>query len=151
MLHSKLFIMVFAVSALAYYALFYYVIISSSHVFITNTPVYLIYAVSLSSALVLAASLYTARISISSAKRAASGSSASMLTVLSGSIISGCGCSTPILGSLLYPLGMNSIGVWGIVSFVNTYQNYLMGIIIAINVTLFFYYVRNADGSCRVK
>ncbi len=151
MLRSRFFIAVLVISAVSYYALFYYLVLGNEHVFIINTPMYLVYALAVSSAAVLAASLYTARLIKALAKTAASGGTFSVISATTGGIIIGCGCSMPILGSILYAFGMNSISVWGAIAFVNSYQAYLLGIIILINAMLFYYYSGKGAAACRTR
>ena len=56
-----------------------------------------------------------------------------------GGLVASCGCETPILGSILYPLGLNFIAVGNVISFISRYNFTLLGIFIAINMMLIFY------------
>ena len=134
-----------AVAAFIAYNLFYNYLIklSSYEIFITTVPMYMVDTLIATSAILLSLSVFgimqsrRRRKSISKSAIPSSAISVAMPSV--GGLVASCGCETPILGSILYPLGLNFIAVGNVISFISRYNFTLLGIFIAINIMLIFY------------
>jgi hypothetical protein len=137
---------------IVYYALFYYIITNSSYgVFFTTAPRYLIYAMAVASAVLMSISIYSLMQSRPFRRRGLSGSTFSVASTFVGSLASSCGCSTPILSSILYTIGAGALGVSSIVVSITRYQIPILAGLIFLNIILSYYYLGKLSSECRLK
>ncbi|MDE1874196.1 MAG: hypothetical protein KGI04_03710 [Candidatus Micrarchaeota archaeon] len=137
---SPFYILVAIVAIVAYYALFSYLIISSNKgIFLVTAPIYLVYALILSAAVLLATSVYAVSVSIRARYAGAEGSALSIITSSFGGLIIGCNCYAPIFASMLYAIGFGSLQVSSAISFLGVYQVWLVALLVAANL-IFIYY-----------
>ncbi len=139
----------FVAGSILYYLFIRYIItISSQGVFLITMPLYLLYAVSISSALLLTVSAYSMRLSYAHGLMGISDGTASAATTVVGSLVTSCGCSAPVLGTILYLLGANAIGVSGAIAFIATNQEWLMAAVILANLLLAYYSLGRLTYGC---
>ncbi len=144
-------IALFIAGAILYYFLIEYVItISSQGIFLITMPLYLLYSVSVSSALLLTISAYSILLSRKYGMMGLENGTASAVTTLAGGLVTSCGCSAPILGTILYLLGANAIGVSGTITFVATNQEGLMAAVILANILLAYYSLGRLAKGCSI-
>ncbi len=137
---SPIMILVFAVIAILYYFLIHFLITASSHgLFLITLPSYFIYVLALTSSLLMTISIYQIHISLKNRLLAAGEGATSAITTIAGGLITSCGCSSPILSTILYGIGVNIIGVSGAISFVASNQEWLIGIAILVNLVMSYY------------
>lgn len=137
---SPRFILLFAVMAIAYYFLVRFIITASSQgLFLTTMPVYYIYALAMTSSLLITISIYQIAASFKQKFTAAGEGAASAITTIAGGLVTSCGCSSPILTTILYDIGINVIGVSGTISFIASNQEWLISIAILANLALSYY------------
>ncbi len=137
---SPIMVLAFAVIAILYYFLIHFLITISSHgLFLITLPSYFIYMLSLTSSLLMTISIYQIHISLKNRILAVGEGATSAITTIAGGLITSCGCSSPILSTILYGIGVNIIGVSGAISFVASNQEWLIGIAILANLILSYY------------
>lgn len=144
-------IALFIASGIGYYLLIDYIILASSKgLALVTAPLYMIYIVAITSALLLTVSVYSIRLSLRYELQGISEGTASVLTTFIGSLISSCGCSAPILAVILYSIGVNAFGVSSALSFINSNQYLLLGIVSLVNLLLIYYSVGKVAEGCRI-
>ncbi len=128
--------------AILYYYLFRTVITASSHgIFLPATPAYLMYGISLTSALLLAVSMHAVFSAFRPRRAGASCGVLSVGSAFAGSIFSSCGCSAPILGTLLYGIGVNSFAAANLMIVIGDNSSSLLYIILLIDLALLYFYL----------
>ena len=147
----------FAVFALAsgilYYALFRFVASIGSHgILLITLPEYAVAAASAASAVLLTIAVYiTYNAGRQEVKKGAVGGGVlSAASTFVGGMVAGCGCSAPLLGTLLYAVGVNVLGVSSAIDYIGKYQVLIVGIVILIDVLLSYYYLGVSAVRCRV-
>lgn len=141
-----------AIGAAAYYYFILYIIrISNSGLVLITAPIYLIYLTVATSAVLLTVSIYSLRLSLKNMASDVSEGAASIVTVFIGSLVSSCACTAPILGTILYGIGFDSLGVSGALSFVGSNQYLLLGIVSLANLFLIYYSLGKLSGACRLR
>ncbi len=135
------FYLIFAlVASVVYYELFRYLILASNKgVFLVTVPIYSIYVLVISSALLIAISIYAVSRSVHAKFAGAEGIALSILTSSFGSLVVGCSCYAPILSSVLYAIGFGTLQVSSAISFLGVYQVWFVVSFIAVNL-IFIYY-----------
>ncbi len=123
-----------------YYLFFYYTIVFSDRgLFLVTAPLYLVYLLVASAAVLLAVSVYAIARSIHAKYAGAEGSALSIATSALNGLIVGCNCYAPILSSALYALGFGTLGVSSAISFLGDYQAELLVAFIAVNLVFLYY------------
>lgn len=130
-----------AAVAFIYYEVFRYLIAVSNHgLQLLSAPLYLIYALNLAAAIAITISIYSMVQSLKSRITAGASSGAlSTISVLVAGITVGCACQAPILYTLLYFVGLNSIEASGIVVTMDDYSTPIMWALVLLNVALIFF------------
>jgi hypothetical protein len=137
---SPFYLLVAITAVVAYYALFYYLIVlSNKGLFFVAVPMPLIYALVLSAAVLLTASIYAVSQSLKTRYAGAEGGVLSVATSAFGGFIVGCSCYAPILSSLLYAIGFGSLQVSSALSFLGAYQSWFVILLIAANLVFIYY------------
>lgn len=125
----------------AYYLIFYELIVrSNSGFFLLEIPYWLLVAFVLgSSALATVAVNY---LRISARRRAFSGVVESPVGLAVGAVVASCSCNIPLLAPALYFVGLNSLEVSGVISFLAAYQRTLVEAIVVVDAASIYYYLR---------
>lgn len=148
---SPVFLIIFLVSCLVYYFVIEYIILSSSNgLFIVTVPTYLLYALVVTSALLLTISVYSIHLSFRYKINSLTEGAVSAVTVFFGSLVTSCGCSAPLLSVLLYSIGVNAIGVSGVISFLSYAQEPILIVMILINLIFIYYSLGKISSTCRI-
>lgn len=151
-LKSPTFLGITAAGAVLYYIIIHYIILlSNSGLFFLTVPPYLIYASVLVSAVPLGLAAYAARYSLLRGRIEVGGGILSIGTTLAGALVSSCGCSAPLLGSLLYYVGFNILSVSSVLVSINSYQIYLIALGMAINLFFAYYFINKLSAGCIIK
>lgn len=130
-----------AVLFVGYYLLFYGLVVrSNSGFFLLTIPISLLVVFVLSSSALATVAVSYLRISLK--RRAVSGVVESPVGIAVGAIVATCSCNLPLLAPAMYFIGLNSIEVSGVISFLAAYQEEIVGAIVAINVGSIYYYLR---------
>jgi hypothetical protein len=129
-----------AAIALVYYLLFRYLVTLSNHgILFLSVPAYLIYALDILASILITSGIYS--IVRTTGKRRVSGSSSgfvSAASILAAGISVGCACQAPILYSILYLVGLNSIEASGIVVTIVDYNIEILWLLVLINLIMIF-------------
>ncbi len=141
---KPLYISIAIAAFIAYYLFYNYLIrLSSYGIFITTVPMYLVGLLIATSAILLSLSVFgiveSRRRRKLLSKSAIPSSAISVAMPSVGGLVASCGCETPILGSILYPLGLNFMVVGNVISFISRYNFALLGGFIMINLIMIFY------------
>ncbi|VVB76814.1 Uncharacterised protein [uncultured archaeon] len=137
---SPSYLAVAAASAVFYYFLFFYMIeYSNRGLFLLTVPIYLMYALIATGAVLLTVSAYAITRSIRMAPVGASGSVLSVFTSSFGCMVAGCGCYAPVLSSILYIIGFGSFQVSGAIALMGNYQVEFIALLIIINLAFIYY------------
>ena len=139
-----------AIAVAYYYVIKYLLSVQQKGIPITSVPLYLIYALVITSSITFTIAVY----SISNTRRnyaKLSASSVSAVTAVTGGILSGCGCQAAILFNVLAV----SVGT-GEATLINTVVSenvpILFGAMIVINLFVTGYYLEKlSKASCRIK
>ncbi|MGC8671694.1 MAG: hypothetical protein ACP5TJ_02270 [Candidatus Micrarchaeia archaeon] len=131
------------VSALAYYFLFYISVKSSTDLFFITLPIYLLFSLVVSSALVFVVGIFGIVRAYKYKKAFTSSGIACSLTgtiapIISG-IVAGCGCETTFIFPFIVSLGFSSIQAIAFVTLLTKYNVYIVLVMIAINLFLIYY------------
>ncbi len=142
-----LYISIATLSAVAFFYIFYYLIASANNgIFLIFMPIYLIYALVITSGVLFAISAFAIVHSLASRRTGAASGIASALLPAAGGFVVGCGCSFPILASVLLFLGINTFEAVGIVSIISSYQAWIITAMILANFAMIVYYLGRPFG-----
>ena len=75
-------------------------------------------------------------------RRSVVGVAQSPVGVALGAFVATCSCNLPLLGPLMYFIGLNSLEVSGVLSFLAAYQEAIVEVIIVVDVLSVYYYLR---------
>jgi len=136
----------------AYYLLFYELIVrSNSGYFLLTIPFYLLVLFVLASSALATVAVSYLRISLR--RRSLPGVAQSPIGVAIGTFVVSCSCNLPLLAPLMYFIGLNSIEVSGVISFLAAYQTVIVETIVVVDALSVYYYLRqisrSAPGSAR--
>ncbi|MGC9204764.1 MAG: hypothetical protein ACP5FN_00580 [Candidatus Micrarchaeia archaeon] len=132
----------------AIYYLFYITVVGSQGIFLfITTPIYLIYLLIITSAILLTIATFVIRKSAKAIRSAYAGGAYSLLASVFGGLIASCGCEMPFFTAFLYLIGLNALEITGFISFVNSYKIYIVSAFIIANVFLSYYYLGKATPS----
>jgi hypothetical protein len=136
---APLFVVVAALAAAAYYVLFFYVMNYGMGAVLPNaTSVYPVYVLIASSAVLVSLGAYELAKSLG-VVGAGEAEAVSVCTASFGFMIAGCGCYAPVVSSLLYLMGMGAVQVSGVISLLGNYQEWLIFLLIIINLAFIYY------------
>lgn len=134
-------LLVNAVFFVAYYLLFYGLVLrSNSGFFLLVIPFPLLFAFVLASSSLATVAVSYLRISVR--RRALPGAVESPVGLAIGAMVATCSCNLPLLAPALYFIGLNSLEVSGVISFLAAYQETIVEAIVALNVVSVYYYLR---------
>ncbi len=138
---SSPFYIAVGIAAIAvYYELFHYMITSSNEgIFLVTVPLYMVYALILTAAVLLTTSIYAVGKSLRIKYAGAEGGILSIFTSSVGGLVVGCSCYAPIFSSVLYAVGFGTLQVSSAISFLGAYQEWFVVLFIAANL-IFIYY-----------
>jgi hypothetical protein len=130
----------------AYYAVFYELITrSNSGYFLLTVPLSLLVGFVLASSVLATVAVLYLRLSLR--RRALPGIVESPVGVAVGTFVVSCSCNLPLIAPLMYFLGLNSIEVSGVESFLAAYQQSIVGLIILLDIVSIYYYLRQISRS----
>jgi hypothetical protein len=130
----------------AYYLLFYELILSSnSGYFLLAIPFPLLIAFVLASSALATVAVSYLRISLR--RRVLPGVVESPVGLALGALVATCSCNLPLLAPAMYFIGLNSLEVSGVISFLAAYQETIVGAIVIINVLSIYYYLKQISRS----
>jgi hypothetical protein len=135
-------------------AIIYYFLITelvryqNKGILLLTAPTPLIYALVISASIMFTLGIYAIKNTLRS-KRQASASAIGTITTLFTSIITGCGCSAPLLYSIT-ALGLSISEVSSLEVFLVKYTIPIISIMLAINVLLILYYLNKISKTCRI-
>ncbi len=124
-----------------YYLLFYELIVrSNSGYFLLSIPSYLLVLFVLASSTL--ATVAVAYLRISLRRRSLPGIAQSPIGVAIGTFVVSCSCNLPLLAPLMYFIGLNSLEVSGVISFLAAYQTLIVEAIVLVDALSIYYYLR---------
>lgn len=135
-----------AILFLAYYLLFYELIVSSNAgFFLITIPYSLLILLVLVSSIQATVAFFYLRLALR--RRSLTGVAQSPVGVALGAFVASCSCNLSVLGPLLYFIGLNSLEVSGVLSFLAAYQEALVEAIVLVDVLSVVYYLRQISRS----
>lgn len=130
-----------AVFFAAYYLLFYELILhTNGGYFLLTIPYSLLFLIILASS--AQATVAVAYLRLALRRRSVVGVAQSPVGVALGAFVATCSCNLPLLGPLMYFIGLNSLEVSGVLSFLAAYQEAIVEVIIVVDVLSVYYYLR---------
>lgn len=137
---KPLYVITTLIALAVYYGVFYYLILASNKgVFLVTAPIYLIYLLIFSSALLFSVSVYSVEKALRTRYSGIEGGLLSVVTSAFGGLIVGCSCYAPIVSSILYAVGFGTLQVGTALSFLSGYQLELLLVFVALNVVFISY------------
>lgn len=146
---SPRYVLLALLAAGAYYLLFLYVMdYGGMGAPFIAVPIYLLGTLIASSVVLVSLSAYelARRLLVITASE---GGTIGVCTASFGCMIAGCGCYAPLVSSLLYTLGMGAIQVSGVIALLGNYQEWLMFLLIIINLAFIYYQTGRMARSAR--
>jgi len=138
-----------AVFVVYYYVYFELITYQNLGVFLTNVSGDLLYALVLTSSMLLTIAIYSIK-NTRNNRASVSGTTFGTAATLFGGVIGGCGCSVPIISSLAL-VGLSASEVVSLNNFLADYQNDIFGLMVVANLALIVYYLfRLSSASCRI-
>jgi len=130
----------------AYYLLFYEMIVhSNAGFFLLTIPFSLLVSFVLASSALATVAVSYLRLSLR--RRSLPGVAQSPIGVAVGAFVAGCSCNLPLLAPLMYFIGLNSLEVSGVISFLAAYQQTIIEAVVVVDVVSIYYYLRLISGS----
>ena len=131
-----------ALSSYAFFYLFHYLVTLSNYgIFLYFLPIYLIYALMITSGILFSISTFAIVHAIASRRAEAAGEIISILMPSLSGLVATCACTFPLLASVLIFLGINTFEAAGIISLINSNQTLLITAMLAINLIAIYYYL----------
>lgn len=135
-----------AVFFLAYYFFFYELVVSSNQGFFLLTIPYTLFVL-LALASSVQATVALSYLTIAFRRRSLAGVVQSPVAVALGAFVATCTCNLPVLAPLLYFIGLNSLEVSGIFSYLTAYHEPIVEAIILVDLLSIVYYLRQISRS----
>jgi hypothetical protein len=137
-----LYIAIAAVSTILFFYLFRYLIAINNHgIFLLLMPMYIVYLLVLTSGVLFSISLFAIAHSVASRRLGEIGGIEGLVIPSLGGLVASCGCAFPLLESIFLFFGVNTFEAVGIVSVINSYQLWILGAMIFINLATIYYYL----------
>ncbi len=139
------------VSIIVYYYIFTVLISYQNYgILLIELPIFLIYAMIILSSILFTISIYAIKNTIRNQAKI-TGSATSIITILFGGIIGGCGCAAPIIYGLT-AIGISLSTTSYLAYVINDYIVQIFLVILLIDAILILYYLNKLSyASCRVK
>jgi len=135
-----------AVFFTAYYLLFYELIVrSNAGFFLLTIPYSLLVLIVLASSMQATVAVFYLRLALK--RRSLAGVAQSPVGVALGAFAATCSCNLPLVGPLLYFIGLNSLEVSGVLSFLAAYQQAIVEAIVVVDALSIVYYLRQISRS----
>ncbi len=148
---SPVFVAIAILGVIGYYFLFHWLITSSnSGLFDVTVPIYLVYALVLSSGALLAVSAYVAHAELKRLRADVEVGMLSFLTPAIGGAVASCGCQFSVFASILYFLGFGVVQTTNIVLSIYSFQVPLIVAFIALNLAFMYYSLGRGVRACAV-
>lgn len=151
-IYKPKYILLNVVIALVYYFVLAYLIKYQNYgvLLFLNVPIYLIYALILTTSILLTISIYSIRNTIRNNAKV-SGTALSTITTVGEGIVMGCGCSASLLYNLTV-FGLSASETFAISDAITYFAFEITLVLIAINIIATIYYLNKlSDPSCRIK
>lgn len=131
----------------ALYYLFFYELILRSNLgyFLLTIPLWLLVLFVLVSSILATVAVSYLRISLRA--RVIPGVAGSPIGVAVGAFVASCTCNLPLVAPVMYFIGLNSLEVSGVISFLAAYQQTIVEAIVLVNVLSIYYYLRQISRS----
>jgi hypothetical protein len=124
----------------AYYLLFYELILhSNGGYFLLTIPYSLLVLIVLASS--AQATVAVAYLRLALRRRSLVGVAQSPVGVALGAFVATCSCNLPLLGPVMYFVGLNTLEVSGVLSWLAAYQETIVEAIVVIDVISIYYYL----------
>ncbi|MDG6914992.1 MAG: hypothetical protein JRN58_08880 [Nitrososphaerota archaeon] len=134
----------------AYYLLFYGLILHSNDgYFLLTIPFWLLLVFVLASSALATVAVSYIRISVR--RRGVPGVAGSPVGVVVGAFVASCSCNLPLLAPVMYFIGLNSLEVSGVISFLAAYQQAIVEGIVLLDLASIYYYLRQISRSGAVR
>lgn len=136
------YIAIAAVSATLFFYLFRYLTAVNNHgIFLIFIPIYVVYALVLTSGILFSISVFAIAHSIASRRLGEIGGIEGVLLPSLGGLVASCGCAFPLLESIFLFFGINAFEAVGIVSVINSYQIWIIAAMVLVNLATIYYYL----------
>ncbi|MHB1829880.1 MAG: hypothetical protein ACYCO0_00630 [Candidatus Micrarchaeaceae archaeon] len=136
------YIMIAAAASILFFYLFRYLIeVNNYGIFLVLIPMYVIYALVITSGIIFSISLFAIGNSIASRRMGEIGGLEGIIIPSLGGLVASCGCAFPLLESILLFFGVSVLQAAGIASAINSYQIWILLSMITLNVILVYYYL----------
>ena len=136
------YIAIAAASSILFFYLFRYLIAINNHgIFLILIPIYIVYALVLTSGILFSISAFAIAHSIASSRLGEIGGIEGILIPSLGGLVASCGCAFPLLESIFLFFGINAFEAVGIVSVINSYQIWILAAMILVNLATIYYYL----------
>ncbi len=138
-------------SIIVYYYIFTILISYQNYgILLIELPISLIYAMILLSSILFTISIYAIKNTIKNQAKI-TGSATSIITILFGGVIGGCGCAAPIIYGLT-AIGISLSTTSYMAYIINDYITQIFLVVLLIDTILILYYLNKLSyASCRVK
>ncbi len=145
------YILLNVISFLVYYYIFASLISYQNYgILLIELPIYLIYVMIGLSSILFTISIYSIKNTIKNQAKI-SGSSISVITMLLGSFVGGCGCAAPLLYGLS-AIGISLSTTSTLAYFINAYVIWIFYAMIFIDAIVIFYYLNKlSERKCVIK
>ncbi len=139
------------VSIIVYYYIFTILISYQNYgILLIELPILLLYAMILLSSILFTISIYAIKNTIRNQAKI-TGSATSIITILFGGVIGGCGCAAPIIYGLT-AIGISLSTTSYVAYVINNYVTQIFLMVLFIDAILILYYLNKLSyASCRVK
>ncbi len=131
-----------AISSAIFFYLFRYLIAINNHgIFLLLIPIYIVYALVLTSGVLFSISIFAIAHSVASRRIGEIGSIEGIIIPSIGGLVASCGCAFPLLESIFLFFGVNVFEAIGIISVINSYQLWILIAMILVNLATIYYYL----------
>ncbi len=138
-------------SLIVYYIIFSNITLSSGPVVSQPMNVaYLTYLLTFTSAVLITVTVFLVNFNFANIKNDIYGSFSLVSTMLGG-IVAGCGCQAPIIATIMYTLGLNTLSVSNVLYSVDNNQTLIFSLLILLNTFFIFYNTRQISSKCVIK
>lgn len=145
---SQSVVLITAAGGVIYYLLIQYLVRASNYgIFLITVPAPLLYLLILSSAVLLAISIYSITLSLNTLESSEVGV-LGIVTTFAGGMVASCGCSAPILASVLYFFALNTATVSTFTSAVGNNQTTLIILLVFFNLAVSYYHISKLSKDC---
>lgn len=139
--HSAYVAIAAASSVLLFYLFRYLIAVNNHGIFLLLIPIYIVYALVVTSGILFSISLFAIAHSVASRRIGEIGGIEGIIIPSLGGLVASCGCAFPLLESIFLFFGINAFDAVGIISVVNAYQLWILIAMILVNLATIYYYL----------